>query len=118
MIILKIIIKSSNHLEIDDILIKAKKINSGIGIATIYRTLNLFCEAGLLCKHDFDNYKIIYEKSDIFSDHHHHIVDLKNNELIEFMDEEIDIVLEKICNKYGYKMKDHKVEIYGEKIKK
>lgn len=84
-------------------------------MATIYRTLNLFCDIGLIEKHDFKGCKTFYEKSDKFSFHHHHIIDTNNGEIIEFPDVEIDKLLNKICDKYGYKMLNHKVEIYAEK---
>lgn len=113
--VLKVLSTNNCHLNVDDIYDKVKDIDENIGMATIYRTLNLFCDIGLIEKHDFKGCKTFYEKSDKFSFHHHHIIDTASGDIIEFPDGEIDKLLNQICDKYGYKMLNHKVEIYAEK---
>lgn len=115
LIILKVLSESNCHLNVDDIYDRTKKMDENIGMATIYRTLNLFCDIGLIERHDFKGCKTFYEKSDKFSFHHHHIIDTASGDIIEFPDGEIDKLLNQICDKYGYKMLNHKVEIYAEK---
>ena len=108
--------KSNTHLTIDEIYLKAKKTEKTLGIATVYRTLNTLCDLGLIEKHEFPNKEITYEIS-TQKNHHHHIIDVNSNEVLEFKDENIDLILQKIAKEHGYKMLDHKIEIYGEKIK-
>ena len=76
-----------------------------------YRTVKLFEEAGILTKHDFKGGKARYE----INDDHNHLIDIKTGDIIEFVDEEIEELQKKIANKYGYKLVDHKLELYGVK---
>ena len=89
------------------------KIDPKISIATVYRTVKLFEEAGILVKHDFKAGKARYE----INDDHNHLIDIKTGEIIEFVDNEIEELQKKIADKYGYELVDHKLELYGVKKK-
>jgi Fur family ferric uptake transcriptional regulator len=92
---------------------RVSKIDTKISIATVYRTVKLFEEAGILTKHDFKTGKARYE----LNDDHNHLIDIKSGEIIEFVDEEIDKLQQKVAEKYGYTLVDHKLELYGIKKK-
>lgn len=117
MAIFEVIEKNDKHLTIEEIFDKAKKKDAKIGMATVYRTMNLLCELSLVVKHEFDNCNTVYEKNHTGAGHHHHIVDIENRNIVEFIDQEIDKILEKIAKNHGYKMLGHKLEIYGKKEK-
>ena len=101
----------SDHPDVDELYNRVSKIDSKISIATIYRTVKLFEEAGILTKHDFKGGKARYEA--IVESHHDHLIDIKTGEIIEFVDEEIEKLQNKVAEKYGYKLVDHKLELYG-----
>ena len=113
--IAKIILESkeeygkSDHPDVDELYNRVSKIDSKISIATVYRTVKLFEEAGILTKHDFKSGKARYE----LNDDHNHLIDIKTGEIIEFVDEEINKLQNKIAEKYGYTLVDHKLELYG-----
>ncbi|MGB0772586.1 MAG: Fur family transcriptional regulator [Paracoccaceae bacterium] len=90
--------------------------DSSISIATVYRTVKLFEEAGILDKHEFGDGRARYEDAD--RDHHDHLIDLSTGEVIEFMDEEIEALQEKIAQKLGYTLKGHRMELYGVPLNK
>ena len=85
-----------------------------ISIATVYRTVKLFEEAGILIKHDFEAGKARYE----INDDHNHLIDINSGEIVEFVDKDIEELQKKIAKKLGYNLVDHKLELYGSKIKK
>ena len=103
----------SDHPDVDELYNRVSQIDSKISIATVYRTVKLFEEAGILTKHDFKSGKARYE----LNDDHNHLIDIKTGEIIEFVDEEIEELQKKIADKYGYKLVDHKLERYGIKKK-
>ena len=105
----------SDHPDVDELYNRVSKIDSKISIATVYRTVKLFEEAGILTKHDFKGGKARYEA--IIESHHDHLIDIKTGEIIEFVDEEIEKLQKKVADKYGYKLVDHKLELYGIKKK-
>ena len=94
---------------------RVSKLDSKISIATVYRTVKLLEESGILTKHDFKGGKARYEQ--INESHHDHLIDIKTGEIIEFVDEEIEILQKKVADKYGYNLVDHKLELYGVKKK-
>ena len=94
---------------------RVSKIDSKISIATVYRTVKLFEEAGILTKHDFKGGKARYEA--MIESHHDHLIDVKSGEIIEFVDEEIEKLQKKVAEKHGYELVDHKLELYGVKKK-
>jgi Fur family ferric uptake transcriptional regulator len=105
----------SDHPDVDELYNRVSKLDSRISIATVYRTVKLFEEAGILTKHDFKGGKARYEA--IIESHHDHLIDIKTGEIIEFVDEEIEKLQNKVAEKYGYKLVDHKLELYGIKKK-
>jgi len=114
-IIAKIMSESSDHPDVDELYKRASKIDSRISIATVYRTVKLFEESGILAKHEFKGGKARYEK--LNESHHDHLIDIKTGEIIEFVDDEIEKLQKKVAEKYGYKLVDHKLELYGVKKK-
>ncbi len=110
-IISKIMSDSQDHPDVDELYKRASKIDSKISIATVYRTVKLFEEAGIVAKHDFKGGKARYEE--LNEGHHDHLIDIKTGEIIEFVDEEIEKLQQKVADKYGYKLVDHKLELYG-----
>ena len=105
----------SDHPDVDELYNRVSKIDPKISIATVYRTVKLFEEAGILTKHDFKGGKARYEA--IVESHHDHLIDIKTGEIIEFVDDEIEKLQNKVAEKYGYKLVDHKLELYGIKKK-
>ena len=103
----------SDHPDVDELYNRVSKIDPKISIATVYRTVKLFEEAGILIKHDFKAGKARYE----INDDHNHLIDIKSGEIIEFVDEEIEKLQKKVAEKYGYTLVDHKLELYGVKKK-
>ena len=115
-IIAKIMSKSNDHPDVDELHKRVNKIDKKISIATVYRTVKLFEESGIVEKHDFKGGKARYEES--HDEHHDHLIDINSGEIIEFVDKEIEILQNKVAEKLGYKLVDHKLELYGSKIKK
>tara|TARA_Y100001970_G_scaffold241632_1_gene305349 strand:+ start:76 stop:504 length:429 start_codon:yes stop_codon:yes gene_type:complete len=105
----------SDHPDVDELYNRVTKIDPKISIATVYRTVKLFEEAGILAKHDFKGGKARYEE--ISESHHDHLIDVKTGEIIEFVDNEIEKLQKKVADKYGYDLVDHKLELYGVKKK-
>ena len=114
-IIAKIMSDSQDHPDVDELYKRASKVDLKISIATVYRTVKLFEEAGIVAKHDFKGGKARYEE--LNEGHHDHLIDIKTGEIIEFVDEEIEKLQQKVADKYGYKLVDHKLELYGIKKK-
>ena len=106
---------SKDHPDVDELHKRVNKIDKKISIATVYRTVKLFEESGIVEKHDFKGGKARYEE--LNEGHHDHLIDVKSGEIIEFVDEEIEKLQEKIADKYGYRLVDHKLELYGVKKK-
>ncbi len=92
------------------------EIDPGISIATVYRTVKLFEEAGILVRYEFADGRARYESAD--RDHHDHLIDMHSGEVIEFYDPEIEALQDKIAKKLGYRLKDHRLELYGVPVKK
>ena len=105
---------SKDNPDVDELHKRVTSIDNKISIATVYRTVKLFEEAGILIKHDFKAGKARYE----INDDHNHLIDINSGEIIEFVDKDIEDLQEKIAKKLGYKLVDHKLELYGSKIKK
>ena len=115
-IIADVMSSSNDHPDIDELHKRVNKIDKKISIATVYRTVKLFEESGIVEKHDFKGGKARYEESP--DEHHDHLIDINSGEIIEFVDKEIEILQNKVAEKLGYKLVDHKLELYGSKIKK
>ena len=114
-VIAKVMSESTDHPDVDELYNRANKIDTKISIATVYRTVKLFEESGILAKHEFKGGKARYEE--LNEGHHDHLIDVKTGEIIEFVDEEIEKLQKKVAEKYGYKLVDHKLELYGVKKK-
>ena len=114
-IIAKVMSEANDHPDVDELYNRVSKIDSKISIATVYRTVKLFEEAGIVTKHDFKGGKARYEE--LNESHHDHLIDIKTGEIIEFVDDEIEKLQKKVAEKYGYELVDHKLELYGVKKK-
>ena len=114
-IIARVMSEAEDHPDVDELYKRVTKIDSKISIATVYRTVKLFEEVGILAKHDFKGGKARYEE--ISESHHDHLIDVKTGEIIEFVDDEIEKLQKKVAEKYGYELVDHKLELYGIKKK-
>ena len=115
-IIAEVMSAATDHPDVDELHKRVNKIDKKISIATVYRTVKLFEESGIVEKHDFKGGKARYEESP--EEHHDHLIDINSGEIIEFVDKEIEILQNKVAEKLGYKLVDHKLELYGSKIKK
>ncbi|MDC0513685.1 transcriptional repressor [Pelagibacteraceae bacterium] len=115
-LIAEVMSNSTDHPDVDELHNRVNKIDKKISIATVYRTVKLFEEAGIVEKHDFKGGKARYEQSP--KEHHDHLIDINSGEIIEFVDKDIEELQNKVAKKLGYKIVDHKLELYGSKIKK
>ena len=115
-IIAKVMSEANDHPDVDELYRRVSKIDSKISIATVYRTVKLFEESGIVAKHDFKGGKARYEE--LSESHHDHLIDIKTGEIIEFVDDEIEKLQKKVADKYGYELVDHKLELYGVKKNK
>ena len=112
----KLTFGSKDHPDVDELHKRVSEIDSKISIATVYRTVKLFEESGIVEKHDFKGGKARYEQSP--DEHHDHLIDINSGEIIEFVDKEIEKLQNEVAKKLGYKLVDHKLELYGSKLKK
>ena len=108
-IVAKVMSESHDHPDVDELYNRVSKIDSKISIATVYRTVKLFEESGILTKHEFKGRKARYEE--LNEGHHDHLIDIKSGEIIEFVDDEIEKLQKKVAEKYGYTLVDHKLEL-------
>jgi len=106
---------SEDHPDVEELYARASAKDPRISIATVYRTVKLFEEAGILEKLEFGDGRARYEDAD--RDHHDHLIDLSTGKVIEFVDPEIEALQEKIAQRLGYTLKGHKLELYGVKVK-
>ena len=113
-VIAKIMSESTAHPDVDILYQRASQVDPKISIATVYRTVKLFEESGILTKHEFKGGKARYEE--LNEGHHDHLIDVKTGEIIEFDDEEIEKLQMKVAKKHGYILVDHKLELYGVKV--
>ena len=115
-LVAKIMSESEDHPHVDQLHKRVNKIDAKISIATVYRTVKLFEEAGIVAKHDFKGNKARYEQAP--QEHHDHLIDINTGEITEFVNEEIEKLQKQVAEKLGYKLVDHRLELYGSKIKK
>ena len=114
--IAQVMSKSTDHPDVDELHKRVSKVDSKISIATVYRTVKLFEEAGIVSKHDFKGNKSRYEQAP--EEHHDHLIDINTGEITEFVNEDIEKLQRQVAEKLGYKLVDHRLELYGSKIKK
>lgn len=110
-IIAQVLEDSRDHPDVELLYSRASALDSGISIATVYRTVKLFEEAGILDRLEFGDGRARYEDAE--RDHHDHLIDMNSGEVIEFVDPEIEALQEKIAAKLGYKLRGHRLELYG-----
>jgi len=115
-LIAKIMSNSEDHPNVDELHKRVNKLDNKISIATVYRTVKLFEEAGIVSKHDFKGTKSRYEQTT--DEHHDHLIDVNTGEITEFINDDIEKLQKKVAEKLGYKLVDHRLELYGTKIKK
>ena len=115
-LVAKVMSESDDHPDVDELHKRVNKLDSKISIATVYRTVKLFEEAGIISKHDFKGNKARYEQTT--HEHHDHLIDINTGEISEFVNDDIEKLQTKVAEKLGYKLVDHRLELYGSKIKK
>ena len=115
-LIAKVMSESKDHPDVDELHKRVNKLDSKISIATVYRTVKLFEESGIVAKHDFKGNKARYEQTT--QEHHDHLIDINTGEITEFVNDDIEKLQKKVAEKLGYKLVDHRLELYGSKIKK
>jgi Fur family transcriptional regulator, ferric uptake regulator len=102
---------AKDHPDVEELHRRAAAIDKGISIATVYRTVRLFEESGILERHDFRDGRSRYEEAGI--EHHDHLIDMKTGKVLEFVDPEIERLQAEIARRLGYKLVDHRMELYG-----
>lgn len=115
-IIARVLSDSDDHPDVETVYQRASEIDSGIGLATVYRTLRLFEEANILERHDFGDGRARYEE--VPEEHHDHLIDVNTGDVIEFSNEAIELLQKKVAEELGYKLVDHRLELYGTKLDK
>lgn len=110
-VIARVIESAEDHPDVEELHARAARLDPGISIATVYRTVKLFEEYGLLDRHEFGDGRSRYEDAE--REHHDHLIDLTTGEVIEFVDEEIEALQERIAARLGYRLKGHRLELYA-----
>ena len=110
-VIARVLSDADDHPDVEELYKRSSQVDNNISIATVYRTVRLFEEAGLLDRHDFGDGRARYEEAS--GEHHDHLIDVKSGKVIEFHDEEIENLQHKIASKLGYKLVGHRMELYG-----
>ncbi|QJF50986.1 Fur family transcriptional regulator [Roseobacter ponti] len=115
-VIANVLEDSDDHPDVEELYARASAVDAGISIATVYRTVKLFEEAGILDKLEFGDGRARYEDAE--RDHHDHLIDMNSGEVIEFVDAEIEELQDRIARKLGYELRGHRLELYGVPLKK
>ena len=110
-VIARVLSAAEDHPDVEELYRRASAIDPHISIATVYRTVRLFEESGIIERHDFRDGRSRYEETP--THHHDHLIDMKTGKVVEFVDEEIEALQEAIARKLGYKLVDHRLELYG-----
>ena len=113
---LRVLSDSDDHPDVEQLHERASKIDSGISIATVYRTVRLFEEAGVLDRHDFGDGRSRYEPAP--EAHHDHLIDVESGKVVEFVDPELEALQKQIAEKLGYRLVDHRMELYGVRLER
>lgn len=114
-VIARVLEAATDHPDVEELYRRASAIDPRISLSTVYRTVNLFEEAGLVTKHDFKDGRARFEQ--IPDEHHDHLIDIRSGTVIEFRNEEIEAIQEVIAKKLGYKLVDHRLELYAVPLK-
>ena len=115
-VIAQVLEDSADHPDVEELYTRASGVDPKISIATVYRTVKLFEEAGIVDKLEFGDGRARYEDAE--RDHHDHLIDMNSGQVIEFVDAEIEALQEKIARKLGYELRGHRLELYGVPLKK
>ena len=115
-VIARVLSSSDDHPDAEELHRRASAEDPRISLATVYRTVRLFEEAGIIERHDFRDGRSRYEE--VGDEHHDHLIDMQSGEVIEFVDPEIEALQEKIAEKLGYRLKGHRLELYGVPLRK
>jgi len=110
-VIARVLQSSEDHPDVEELYRRASKIDPNISISTVYRTVKLFEDAGIIERHDFRDGRSRYEP--ISEEHHDHLIDLRTGDVIEFRDEEIERLQDAIARRLGFRLVDHRLELYG-----
>jgi len=110
-VIARVLEESDDHPDVEQLYARASAVDSGISIATVYRTVKLFEEAGILDRLEFGDGRARYEDAE--REHHDHLIDMNSGKVIEFVDPEIEVLQEKIASKLGYELRGHRMELFG-----
>ena len=110
-VVARILSDASDHPDVEELYRRASVVDPNISIATVYRTVRLFEEAGIIARHDFRDGRSRYEEAP--EAHHDHLIDMKTGKVVEFMDEEIEQLQAAIARRLGYRLVDHRLELYG-----
>ena len=113
--ILQVLETAHDHPSVETVYERARQLDNSISIATVYRTLSLLDEMDLIVRHEFKENFSRYETN---TEHHHHLIDLESGEVIEFMNDDLEKLKEKIAHELGYDLVDHRLELYGKKLVK
>ena len=113
-VIAEVLSESHDHPDVEELHARAQARDERISLATVYRTVKLFEEAGLLDKLEFGDGRARYEDAD--REHHDHLIDMRSGEVIEFVDPDIEALQERIAERLGYRLMGHKLELYGVKL--
>lgn len=117
-IIVRIIAESKEHLDVEEVLARANKINPRIGIATVYRTLKLLEESGVIAKHEFGNTNKAHYETMEEGEHHDHLIDVSTGKVYEFFNIELENLKDKIASDMGYELVGHRLELYCKPLRK
>lgn len=110
-VIARVLSEADDHPDVEKVYARASAIDPGISIATVYRTVRLFEEAGILDRHDFGDGRARYEPSP--EAHHDHLIDVESGKVIEFVDPELEQLQKQIAERLGFRLVDHRMELYG-----
>jgi len=110
-VIARVLSVAEDHPDVEEIHRRSTEIDANISIATVYRTMRLFEEAGVVERHDFQDGRARYEEAT--NNHHDHLIDLRSGKVIEFTNDEIEALQRRIAEQHGYKLVDHRLELYG-----
>jgi Fur family ferric uptake transcriptional regulator len=110
-VVARVLSQASDHPDVEELYNRAAAVDPHISLATVYRTVRLFEEAGVVERHDFGDGRSRYEQAG--DDHHDHLINIKTGEVVEFFDEEIEKMKEALAQKLGYKLVGHKLELYA-----
>lgn len=113
-VIARVLSEAEDHPDVEQVYQRASEIDDNISIATVYRTVRMFEEAGILERHDFGDGRARYEEAS--KDHHDHLIDVNSGEVIEFRNERIEELQKMVAQELGYKLVDHRLELYGTRL--